>query len=198
MSLQSAHNFSPLETLIRYVSPTNTALFVLGTSVVREVLSSCDGITILPLRGAMPIVWGAEGASIEPADASYINVEVPVGSYMFLAEDGSEHTTSVRKDLKKGIIKDAIMLTVDELCLDPHETQIAILDEVQKGGTLSQVVRATRKVVDEIGFNPRLKVVAAQDIRKGVSGERKVDAYLQLASNSVGLTPTTVLSLIHI
>ena len=75
---------------------------------------------------------------------------------------------------------------------EPSKVSLAILDEVQKGGTLGAVVNATRSIVDKQGFNPRISVVAAQDTRRSVASQPKTSDYRMLATNSVDNTSVTV------
>lgn len=185
---------SPLETLVLRESAYNTAAFSQGASVVREALSTHEqGILLAPLRGAMPILWAAEGmASIEAPPTQLSKVEIPLGTYSYERSDGRVGSTSARRDWKTAIIGDCIQRTLEETGQSPENSTLTIVDEVQKGGTLPFAVSSAWRIIEKGGFPTRLHVIAAQDVRKKVVAEAKTSAYRQLSSNSVTGTPTTV------
>lgn len=189
--------FSPLETLILHESAYNTAAFAQGASVVREALSVHDnGLLIAPLRGAMPILWAAEGVpNLEPPASGLNRIEVPIGTYSHTSADNIPSQTSARRDWKTAIITEFLYSALDQTEMDVHDTPLVIVDEVQKGGTLPFAVRSIRRVIEQGGFPRKLSVIAAQDIRKKVVAEEKTQAYRQLSSNSVSETQTTVVPL---
>lgn len=176
-------------------SPYQVATFVHGTSVLRQALASFDSketLTIAPLRGAMPMVWTASGlAEYEPVpNGSFI--EVPIGTFQYQGEKGTRET-SPREDQKRFIMRRSMQDALAVRNLDPETTRVAIVDEVQKGGTLGTAARITRSLMTELELSPELRVMAVQDSRPRMLAQKKTEAYKILASNSLDRTHTTVI-----
>jgi hypothetical protein len=94
--------------------------------------------------------------------------------------------------MKRRILDYCITEALTATGFEPAKTNIRVLDEVQKGGTLSTAVRLTREIASKKGMKPFVRVVAAQDSRRRVMAESKTSPYRNLASNSIKDTPTTV------
>lgn len=183
---------SPLEAVVVRDNPYQLGMFATGTSIARRALASINPestLTIVPLRGAMPIVWAAGGLDdLEPAlDNTFI--EVPL---TYTHHDGSLRTASPRRNEKPGIIRAYVAQALRDGERNPADTSLMIIDEVQKGGTLGTAVEATRSVMRAQGIQGDLQVIAAQDSRRKVAAQAKTKMYRNLASNSVEHARTTV------
>lgn len=193
--IRPSSSVSPLEAVVLRDTPYQVGRFAGGASIARRALATINPektLTIAPLRGAMPIVWAADGLSeIEPAiDNTF--VEIPIGQYVYL-RDGRLRDTSPKRDQKIGIIDTYLTQVLEQDGRDPYKTSLAIVDEVQKGGTLSAAVTTARAIAGRRDFLPRIQVVAAQDARRKIAAEPKTEMYRELASNSVEDTDVTVI-----
>jgi hypothetical protein len=158
------------------MSPTQVGNFILSADVVRTAVANAGEVLILlPERGAMPIFWAADGyADEEHTMAGNGIIQLPIGSYDF---EGPDH------DIKKGTLRNQHKHAI----VARHSTtlkeadRLLIIDEVQKGGTITELVDIVeRHRGDE--QKTRLYVVAAQDSRQGVSSQDKKPEYKILAS----------------
>lgn len=163
--------------------PAQVVDFLDGCSIIRESLGSRklhDAHLFLPLRGAMPIFWAASGdPSIEDQLDQPI-VELPLGIYRQDRPDGSVRITSPEGNQKHEIIRSVI----GPLYHENIDMKICLLDEVQKGGTITLASSLTRNCMRRLGIKPPLYVLAAQDSRARVVREKKTRNYEKMASNS--------------
>ena len=164
----------------------------MGGVVVRLSFSGLDpehNFTIAPLRGAMPLVWLADGLTGIETPAVKNWVEVPLGEFIYTDSHGSIRRQGPGVVAKKRILEDRVIESINEC---PSKTSFSVLDEVQHGGALGSAVSITRELIREQGFKPLLTVVAAQDIRPTVMAQPKSALYRLLASNSIPNTHVTV------
>lgn len=187
---------SPLETVILKHSPYHVGLFIQATNILRAAMATPeqeDTVVIAPLRGAMPMTWGMEGlAEFEPG-TSNTYVEVPIGEATVVNGDGTVRTTaSPRANQKLQIMEHELTRTLEAQGRTPSKTYFALLDEVQKGGTISKATEIAQKLTGRLGVKEQVRVFATQDSRKRVSSQAKTPAYRLLASNSLANVTTTV------
>src|SRR5665213_2004259 len=130
---------SALEMLMLQTPPQDARSFFMGSLSIREVLQAREGTTVLlPLRGAMPMFWAADGLSeIErPAVWEGKKVELPLGTYHYTGEDGSPRLRSPSRRAKRQIIDKAL---TDALVVE--DAELTLIDEIQGGGTVTHLVR---------------------------------------------------------
>lgn len=174
-----------LDRLVR-MDPTRVANFVLSTNVVREsVVTAGEALLVLPERGAMPIFWAADGHPEEESGISRDGiVRPPIGSYDYEAPDHSIRKGTLAQEQKQRVVA----LHGEEL---RDASRVLIIDEVQKGGTITELVNIVRKLRGKEANV--LYVVAAQDSRKKVAAEQKKEDYRKMvAGNTVGVSASVV------
>jgi len=172
---------SPIKSLID-THPEQAIYFLDGSSTIRKSLSSRkyhDAYLFWPLRGAMPIFWAASGDPEIEKPLDQKSIELPIGLYRRTNSSGEDRTTSPQGSEKQRIISSAISSIYDE----NHDVKICLIDEVQKGGTITIASSITRNCMERLGIRPPLYVFAAQDSRSKVVNEKKTHKYEILASN---------------
>ncbi len=174
-----------LDRLVR-MNPTQVASFVLSADIVRaSVTAAGEALLLLPERGALPIYWTADGYPDEEKPMAGDGVvQLPIGTFDFMSSDARELKGTLNTQQKEAVVARHRTLLTDA-------SRILIIDEVQKGGTITELVN----IVDrQRGEQPnRMYVVAAQDSRKKVSSESKTPAYQSLVVGTrKGATATVV------
>ncbi len=174
-----------LDRLVR-MDPSRVANFILSTSVVREsVVTAGEALLVLPERGAMPIYWAADGHPVEEGRISRDGiVRPPIGSYDYEAPDHSIRKGTLAQEQKQRLVAAHSQELRDA-------SRVLIIDEVQKGGTITELVNIVRKLRGKDAN--MLYVVAAQDSRKKVAAEQKKENYQRMvAGNTVGVSASVV------
>ncbi len=172
---------SPLEVVMKN-TPSQMVQFLDGSTVIRNILNARnnDGrIAIAPLRGAMPFVWSSKGVTGIEQDISVQEVPVPLGTYQNVSGEGEFRATSPTYEQKIGILKDVFNTFSDE-----ELERVLVLEEVQKGGTLPDVIEIINKIVRKRRSEFALGIIAVQDSRQRVVRQAKTDRYEKIASNS--------------
>lgn len=173
-----------LDKLVR-LNPTQVGNFVLSANIVREAaLSAGEALMILPERGAMPIYWTADGRHDDERPISRDGLlQLPIGSYDFFNLEGNLRKGTLSNEQKRAIVGRHAQVIHDA-------ERILIIDEVQKGGTLTELVTITE---DHRESSPsRMYVIAAQDSRTKVAAERKVQAYQEMVAGNRGTVSANV------
>lgn len=168
-------------------APSQVANFALSSDIVRSsVASAGEVLVILPERGALPIFWAADGYSEEEKTMVVDGtITLPIGTFDFENPQGKIKKGTLSRDQKESIIGrfDSDISGAD---------RILLIDEVQHGGTITEVVDIVNR---RRGSNSskRMYVVAAQDSRKKVSSGRKKDKYQKMVSgNTEGVSANVV------
>jgi hypothetical protein len=184
---------SPLESLIlakKNSHDLQVQHFLAASSVVRQAIAQQENTTlVLPLRGAMPMYWSADGmAEIErPALRGGQAVEMPLGTYHYVSREGKAKTASPELGRKKGII-----YTCLDQAAEPIDS-LTMLDEVQHGGTVGPLMDFTLAYANDRDIRRPVRLIATQDSRVKTAAQPKTDKYYQLATNSVvGIQATVV------
>jgi hypothetical protein len=184
---------SPLETLVLRTPAIQVRAFLLASSVIRTTLAQREESTlILPLRGAMPMFWAADGSSIvePPSNPTGQNVEIPIGTYHYVGVDGKSRVASPERGRKKRLIYEALD---DTQKAKQSITQITLLDEVQRGGTIVPLAEHTVSYAKDRGIATPIFLLATQDSRAKTIYEEKTAGYKQLAANVGGDVVTSVI-----
>lgn len=180
---------TPLETLALRTEPEDIRTFLVGCSSIRRSLESQDGARLgLALRGSMPMFWAANGLTEveDPVIAEDMAIEIPVGTYHFIREDGSPGVRSPSKRAKREIIDRAF----SEAGLEAGES-LTLLDEIQSGGTVTQLVRGSLHYARNHGLKLPLQLIAAEDTR--TASTRKTGSYRRISTNQTeGIAATIV------
>ena len=165
---------------ITRIHPTVVAEFTLGSGVVRAVIdANIDDSTtlLLPERGAMPIYW----ASQRDCDQNIDKIVLPIGTFNYTTEEGTKNGTLTDSQKRK---------LVEQHIGSVQTGRFMILDEVQKGGTISELTGYVRNI-----HGGEVVVIAAQDTALGHLKANKNPYYTRMASNHLSRVSTTVVPL---
>lgn len=186
-----------LEVMARRASPREAVAFAKAAGVVRTALAQHAGVgalTIVPLRGAMPVVWAVEGLRRfeNGSGASYL--EVPIGVQRRDLGVGAFIERSPRPEQKRAILDHLVSKWLASHPRQaPSHLRLVLLDEVQHGGTIMTATRALRSIIKSRGLHEKLTVISALDSRRGAQGEGKTAAFRELTANRLpNTTPITV------
>ncbi len=181
---------TPFETLLT-VRPFQVVEFLDGASAIRNVLTARSHTTstlITPLRGALPLLWATEGfEGIEPPLPVHVH-EIALGLFKYTSHTGETRTTSPSYEQKAGLLEDLFSGLSNE-----QVKRLLLLDEVQKGGTISTAAHIIQKILQKNYPSHRLGIIAAQDSRLPVMRQPKTQTYELIASNSLDDIRTNVI-----
>lgn len=172
-----------------------TAMFGFGSSIIRRQLASLNPestLTIAPLRGAMPMVWSAEGRSEYEGHLDNLFLEIPTGEFVYSAPNGELKNSGPSNGQRQIILRHYFDRWFDERGQDPTKTELILLDEVQKGGSLSTLNDIVRVEIRRRSMPSYIRVIAAQDNRRRIVAQPKTAGYGKLSSNSVPRTNVSV------
>lgn len=175
----------PIDIINREVPPTQALDFVSGCRMLMQTIAKEDpGIVLFPLRGAGPIEWTTEALMDEACRKKPAFIELPLGSISpNLAKPGI--TQGLNGTQKRTLIKGAFDKLLAEGVYVPGETKLLLVDEVQKGGTITQATAQVLDILKEYGDPQKLTVVCMQDSRKGLIGSHRTETYKRLAGNEM-------------
>lgn len=168
-----------LETLVLRTPEEDAKAFLIGSLGVRELLQAYDDSKVLlPLRGAMPMFWAADGAleiedrAVDPGDV----VELPLGLYNYEDENGRPGVRCPSKRAKVQIINQYL----EERSVGEGDS-LTLLDEIQGGGTVVQFVRGALHYARSHGVKLPLHLIAAED--SNALRAKKTSRYMTMTSN---------------
>lgn len=180
---------SPIETLVLRTPVDDARAFFTGSLSIRKMLESHEASSLgLPLRGAMPMFWAADGSLEveEPAVPEEKVVEIPVGTYHYVDGNGSPKVRSPSRRSKQHIIDRAL----SEAGVGEGDS-LALLDEIQGGGTVTQLVRGSLNYARRNGLKLPLHLIAAEDTR--VEASVRTGTYRRISTNQrEGVAATVV------
>lgn len=186
----------PLEVMARRASPAQAVAFAKAATAIRATLTEhvADGVlTIVPLRGAMPVVWAAEGFAKLESGSGAMYLEVPIGVQRRQHEGGGAVERSPRSEQKRAILDHYVSEWLASRGRVSSGQRLVLLDEVQHGGTIMTAARALRSIIRDRGLNEHLTVISALDSRRGARSEAKTVAYQELVANRIpNVAPITV------
>jgi len=134
----------------------------------------------------MPMFWAADGLTdIEtPAVSEEMLVEIPVGTYHYHDPDRPGVRSPSRR-AKVGIIA----ASFSEAGVGEGDT-LTLLDEIQGGGTVTQLVRGSLEYARSHGLHLPLHLIAAEDT--GVKAENRIGSYRKISTNQKDGVAATV------
>lgn len=171
---------SPTENLFNTVSPEAAFDFVEGCAAAEVIIArERPDIVVIPERGAGPIAWTIQNLALERREHQPHYAFISLGT----------NTNADRKD--RGLTgQEKITLVNDEFdhlqeqgVYDPQSSKVLLIDEVQKGGTISQVTTAVHDRLKADGSESTLSVIAMDDIRTKRSIQEKNHGYRQMIAN---------------
>lgn len=182
-----------LHSLVRR-SPFQTAGFFVRSGIIRNLLLERDGHVIVPLRGAMPIFESACGNDGYEDRIPSIIHELPIGTFHYLRNDGEPKQKSPN-DAQKRVALQSVVDTIYASHGSSSLNRLTLLDEMQKGGTITQAARITRQALNEYRPDDTMRLIVAQDNRRAVMRQTRAPGYADLATNNVHGVESSVIAL---
>lgn len=176
----------PVDSLVK-MNPSMVAGFFVNSSIFRSIIQrQNDSPLIIPERGAWPIYAAASGfEGIETTlDRDVDAVRLPIGSFYLKDQDPIEKPRGTLSSVQK---RNILIETLGD-----RVGQMVVLDEVQGGGTSSELMHLLRKVVPPVQYEPHI-LIAALDNRPRVAAQPKNQNYTRLATGNVrGVETATI------
>ncbi len=178
-----------LDTLMHNTPVPDVQDFLNGASVIRAIIERTKpSHLILPLRGAIPVAWAFEGdAGFETSPTMGIaRLEVPLGTFFHVDYSGKSKQNSLNKPQKFAVIREQLQ----GADLSPR-SKVAVIDEVQGGGTVIPLIGGITKVRDNEALGAEVHLLAAED--KRMISRTKTGQYRRMVRQEQnGLASTTV------
>lgn len=181
MGFEETVRSRPMDHLTASVAPKEVADMVAGCSVVASVMAKeKPDIVFFPLRGAGPIEWVCEEALAHEGVKMPQFVEVPLGSH---ADADTKHLGGLTGTEKLQAVAETVENLVQDGSYKPGSSKLLIVDEVQKGRTITQAAEAVRRAMLDHGDESMLGIVAVQDSRGQHIGDKRTQGFKRLAGN---------------
>ncbi len=168
----------PVDALVK-MHPAVVAGFFVNSSVFRSIIQrQSNNPLIIPERGAWPIYAAASGSDDRETtlDKEVDIVRLPIGSFYPKNQD---HTEKPRGTLSSVQKKNILIKTLGD-----RVGKMVVLDEVQGGGTSSELMYLLRKAIPPTQHEPHL-LIAALDNRPKVAAHFKKEDYTRIATGNV-------------
>lgn len=179
--------------LTREIAYPEATDFVGGCAVFAETIAKeHPDIIFFPQRGAGPIEWTTEVLIENAGNRMPAFVDLPIGTHTTINADRPE-LSGISGSQKRALIEQTIDSLIEDGRYVPGKSRLMLIDEVQKGGTISQAAQAIRDAMTKHGDEGVLSVIAAQDSRHKLIGDDRTEAFKKLAGNErKGFKTTTV------
>lgn len=197
-----SHEFSPVraeDALAREVPPGHALDFVQGCKVFAEIIAKeSPDIVFFPQRGAGPIEWTTKAFINEEKTHTPRMVDLPLGTHIAINDEtDTRHESGISGQSKIALIEEMFTRLEDEGAYVPGESRLMLIDEVQKGGTITQAAHAIAQAMRRRGDEEPLRVIAVQDSRANLIGDDRKQSYRRLAANEregfiTNVVPTTL------
>lgn len=182
MSAQQAES-GPVDALVK-MPPSVVAGFFVNSAIFRSIIQRHnDSPLLIPERGAWPIFAAASGSdSIETTlDTDVDIVRLPIGTFYIDGQDPTEKPRGLSSLQKKNILKKS---------LGDRVGKMVVIDEVQRGGTSSQLMDLLRNMVPPVQYQPHM-LIAALDNRPKVAAQTKNPRYTEIVTGNVSGVETS-------
>ena len=171
--------------------------FVAGCEMIAQAITKeRAGVVFFPQRGAGPMEWTIEAlAKTAPVpQETPLFVDLPIGTHITI-NDEHPGQAGITPSEKAAVVQDTFQELVDSGCYIPGETRLMLVDEVQKGGTISRAALEISKAMRAYGDDAKLSVVAVQDNRNDLVGMEKTEGFRIMASNASKYCRTSVVNM---
>jgi hypothetical protein len=176
----------PVDALVK-MHPSVVAGFFANSSIFRSIIQrQSNSPLIIPERGAWPIYAAASGFDgIESTlDDDVDTVRLPIGSFYIDDQDDIEKPRGTLSSVQK---KNILIRTLGD-----RVGKMVVLDEVQGGGTSSELMYLLRRVIPPTQFEPHV-LIAALDNRPKVAANPKNQKYTRIATGNVSGVETAAI-----
>lgn len=167
-----------MDHLTREITPSSAIDLVAGCALVAGIIEKEQpDIVFFPLRGAGPIEWATqEILELDKAPVPEF-VDLPLGTHHDLQTRRSSNRTGLTGQEKISIVNTAIGRLARAGTLVPNSSRLMLVDEVQKGRTITQAAEALRRATMNLGDNQTIDVVAVQAVHDSPNGVKKTQAF---------------------
>ncbi|HEY5441986.1 MAG TPA: hypothetical protein VIJ68_00435 [Candidatus Saccharimonadales bacterium] len=172
-----------MDHLTRSITPKEAADMVAGCNLVADVIEKeAPDIVFFPLRGAGPIEWVAAEALRQRSTVEPVFVDLPIGTSI---NARTRRLSGLTGRQKLNLVDQRVEELVAAGVYVPGKSKLMIVDEVQKGRTLTQASEAIRRSMIDRGDDGILRVVAVQDSRGEQIGAQtqRTHGYRKLVTN---------------
>ncbi len=173
----------PVDALVK-MPPSVVAGFFVNSAIFRSIIQRHNSSPLLiPERGAWPIFTAASGFDgIETTlDKDIDVVRLPIGTFYTLSHDATEKPRGLSSLQKKNILIKTLGGRVGKM---------VVLDEVQRGGTSSQLMHLLKGVLPSVQHEPHM-LIAALDNRPKVAAQTKNPRYTEIVTGNVSGVETS-------
>lgn len=200
-----ARSQNAADILTRQIPYKSAYDFVNSCSLFADIIDTrYPDIVFIPQRGAGPIQWVTEEFISQAGQRMPLFVDLPIGTHT-ITEGDSRRSSGISGLQKRQLVQEAVDSLAAQGKYVPGVSRLMLIDEVQKGGTITQAaqalsdamerVREREHISDRNKERDNLYVVAAQDNRGNIQDERK-ESYKKLVMGRPGFTtipvPTTM------
>lgn len=130
-----------------------------ASAKIRELLGQSEGVVVEPQRGATPLSWAACGlVDVESSPLARVtNVAIPIGTYQrFDLTTGLVRYSGSTKNTKAQLLASGLE------GLSQVRDGLTIIDEVQMGGTITNLATNALRFVTERDIPTSVHVIAAE------------------------------------
>ncbi len=177
---------SPLDLFSQTVPPEQAADFVRHGDIAAAIIERLEPDVVLwPLRGAAPLMWMCEASLEARGSRMPLFVSLPTGEHV--------HTDGTKGGLtnpeKAAVLEDILNQLQEAGQYTPRTTRLMIVDEAQKGATLSEMTLLLQERLKANGIEePQFSVIAMLDSRQG--DETRTPHFMELAAGLIKGIPT--------
>jgi hypothetical protein len=171
----------PMDNLTKIIDPNEVVDLAASSNIVAGIIEKEDpDIVFFPQRGAGPIQWMCEEMLEQRGVKTPLSVDIPLGTHTDVRTRLQSGLTPEQKDV---IIEDVLQRLQDEGVYQPGISKLMIIDEVQKGGTITQAAHRLKHSMQKREDDSSLSVVAIQDSRSQLIGMQRAHDFKRLAAN---------------
>lgn len=173
----------PMDSITRYTTAGEAYDMVKASALAVEIIEKEQpSVVFFPQRGAGPVRLVVEEMLDQLGADKPEFVDLPIGT----SNHVDTHSESgLSKGQKRMVIKDSFEGLAESGVYEPGKSKMMILDEVQKGGTISQASKIIKQTMKEHDDNSELVVLAIQDSRGEIIGTSKSEDFRRLSANEI-------------
>lgn len=174
------------DVLTREIPHSEALDFVSACNVLAAIFAKeAPDVVFIPQRGASPMQWTTSALLGEYGKRQPVYAELPLGTHTLGSALNTNPTrqSGLNNEEKQKVIHDCIQKLKNSGQYTPGKSKLMLVDEVQKGGTITQATRLIKDSMVTHNDDSILTVVAIQDSRNGLIGSNRTASYNRLASN---------------
>lgn len=166
--------------------------FMAGCEMVSQAITKeRAGVVFFPQRGAGPMEWTITELVQSAQGETPLFVDLPIGTHVTINEERPRYG-GITPTEKATVVGETFDDLIELGAYVPGETRLMLIDEVQKGGTISRAALEISRAMRARGDNAKLSVVAVQDNRNDLVGMQKTREFQIMATNASKYCRTNV------